>query len=258
MHDCAPKDSPISKGDKFSLDQCPKSTLEHEDMESIPYASAVGSLMYAMVCTRPDLAFISGMLGRYQSNPGIAHWKAAKRVMRYLKGTKDFRLTYRHSDHLEMIGYTDSDWAGCEDTRKSTSGYIFLLAGGAVSWRSMKQTIVASSTMEAEFIGCYEASSQASWLRNFVSGLTFTDLVSRPLLIYCDNTSAVAFANNNSSGSRSKHIDIKFRKAKDRVRDHVVIFEHIRTESMLADPLTKGINVATFKDHVKNMGLNNE
>ena len=88
--------------------------------------------MYAQVCTRPDIAFAVGMLGRYQSNPGIEHWKAAKKVLRYLQGTKHHMLTYRRSDHLEVIGYSDSDFAGCVDSNKSTSGYVFLLAGGAI------------------------------------------------------------------------------------------------------------------------------
>ena len=120
--------------------------------------------MYAQVCTRPDLAFIVGMLGRYMSNPGVDHWKAAKRVMRYLQRTKEYMLTYQRSDILEIIGYSDSDFAGCLDSKRSTSGYIFLLAGGAISWKSAKQTLVATSTMEAKFIACYEASNQGIWL----------------------------------------------------------------------------------------------
>ena len=161
MKNCSPIVAPIAKGDKFSLKQCPQNALEQEQMKGIPYASLVGSLMYAQVCTRPDIAFAVGMLGRYQSNPGLDHWKAGKRVLRYLQGTKDFKLTYKHSDSLEVIGYSDSDLGGCKDSGKSTSRYIFLLAGGAVSWRSIKQNIVATSTMEAEFIACYEATSQA-------------------------------------------------------------------------------------------------
>ena len=97
MQDCKPGDTPVSKGDKFSLCQCPKNYLETKEMQKIPYASAVGSLMYAQVCTRPDIVYIVGMLGRYLSNPGMDHWKAAKQVMRYLQRTKDFMLTYRKS-----------------------------------------------------------------------------------------------------------------------------------------------------------------
>ena len=159
MQNSKPGDTPVAKGDKFSLNQCPKNDLEVKEMQKIPYASAVGSLMYAQVCTRPDIAYIVGMLGRYLSNPGMDHWKAAKRVMRYLQRTKDYMLTYRRSDQLEIIGYSDSDFAGCQDSRRSTSGYIYLLAGGAISWKSAKQTLIASSTMTAEFIACYEASN---------------------------------------------------------------------------------------------------
>ena len=121
-------------------------------MKNIPYAFAVGSLMYAQVCTRLDIGLIVGLLGRYQSDPGLDHWKVAKKVMRYLQGTKDYKLIYRYIDQLKVIGYLDSDFAGCVDIRKSTSGYIFLLSGGAISWRSTKQKLVASSTMEAKFV----------------------------------------------------------------------------------------------------------
>ena len=138
MGKCSAGIVPIQKGDKFSLMQCPKNELEREQMKNIPYASIVGSLMYAQTCTRPDISFAVSMLGRYQSNPGLDHWKAAKKVLRYLQGTKDYMLTYRKSDNLETIGYSDSDFAGCVDSRKSTFGYLFLLAGGAISWKSVK------------------------------------------------------------------------------------------------------------------------
>ncbi|XP_075088124.1 secreted RxLR effector protein 161-like [Nicotiana tabacum] len=224
-------------------------------MKDIPYVSLVGSLMYAQVCTRPDIAFAVGMLGRYQSNPGLDHWKAGKKVLRYLQGTKDFKLTYKFSDSLEVIGYSDSDMGGCKDTGKSTSRYIFLLNGGVVSWRSVKQTIVATSTMEAEFIACYEATSHALWLKNFISGLRIVDSISRPLRIFCDNSATVFFSKNNKSGSQSKHIDIKYLMVRDYVKKQGVNFEHIRTTLMIADPMTKGMLTNIFKDHVTHMGL---
>lgn len=183
MKDSKPGDTPVARGDKFSLKQCHITDLEKEEMHKVPYASAVGSLMYAQVCTRPDLAFIVGVLGRYLSNPGMQHWIAVKRVMRYLKRTRDFVLTYRKSDNLEIIGYSDSDFVGCPDSRRSTSGYIFLLAGGAVSWKSAKQTLVAPSTMAAEFVACFEASNHVTWLRKFVTGLHLVGSIERPLKI---------------------------------------------------------------------------
>jgi len=133
MKDSKPRDTPIAKGDKFSLKQCPNNDLEIIKMQKIPYASAVGSLMYAQVCTRPYIAFVVGILGRYLSNLGMQHWKAAKRVMRYLKRTKGYMLTYQKSENLEIIGYSDSDFVGCQDSKCSTSGYIFMLARGAIS-----------------------------------------------------------------------------------------------------------------------------
>ncbi|KAL7102197.1 hypothetical protein ACP275_08G104400 [Erythranthe tilingii] len=209
MQFCSAINAPITKCDKLNEKQCTKNDLEKEKMKLIPYASAVGSLMYAQTCTRPDISYAVGVLSRYQSNPGIEHWKAAKKVMRYLQGTKDYMLTYRRSDQLEVIGYSDSDFAGCLDSRKSTSGFVFLLAGGAISWKSVKQSIIASSTMEAEFVACFEASSHALWLRNFILGFKAVDSITKPLKIYCDNTAAVFFSKNGKYSSGSKHMDLK-------------------------------------------------
>ncbi|KAL0541214.1 hypothetical protein IC582_021255 [Cucumis melo] len=192
MDKCSSSVVPIQKEDKFSLMQCPKNELERNQMETIPYASIVGSLLYAQTCTRPDISFTVGMLGRYQSNPGMDHWKVAKKVLRYLQGTKDYMLTYKRSDHLEVIGYSDSEFAGCVDTRKSTFGYLFLLAEGAISWRSAKQSIIAASSMEAEFVACFEATVHGLWLRNFISGLGIVDSIAKLLRIYCDNSTAVS------------------------------------------------------------------
>lgn len=211
--------------------------------------------MYAQVCTRPDLASVTGMLGRFQSNPGPDHCKAAKKVLRYMQGTKDFMLTYKKSDNLEVIGYSDSDLAWCVDSKKSTSGYIFTLAGGAISWKSSKQTIVASSTMQAEFIACFEATGQAVWLKNFLPGLKVVDSISKPLTLYCDNEPRVFYANNNKSSVAARHIDLKYRVVQHRIQDQTINVKHISTTRMLADPLTKGLPPNIFREHVASMGL---
>ena len=255
MKDCSPSVAPIMKGDKLSLNQCPKNDLENESMKNIPYASVVGSLMYAQVCTRPDIACAVGVLGLYQSNPGVDHWRAAKKVMRYLQGTKDYMLMYKQTDNLDLVGYSDADFAGCVDSRKSTSGYIFIMAGGVVSWRSVKQTLIATSTMEAEFVSCFQATSQGVWLKSFIYGLKSFISISRPLKIFCDNSAAVFLAKNNKSGSRSKHIDIKYLAIREHVKEKKVVIEHISTELMIADPLTKGMPPMKFKDHVNRMGI---
>ncbi|XP_073017971.1 secreted RxLR effector protein 161-like [Primulina eburnea] len=240
---------------KFSLKQCPKNDFEEKEMQKIPYASAVGSRMYTQVCTRPDIAYVTGMLGRYLSNPGVEHWKAVKRVLRYLQRTKDYMLIYRRLDQLEIIGYTDSDFAGCQDSMKSTSGYIYLLAGGAISWKSAKQSLIASSTMAAEFVACYEASNHGIWLQNFVTGLRIVDGIEKPLRLHCDNKSAVMYSNNNRSSTKSKHIDIKFLVVKERIQSGKLSIEHIGTNSMVADPLTKGLPPKQFHEHIASMGV---
>ncbi|KAH9765063.1 Amine oxidase [Citrus sinensis] len=255
MKNCSLSIVPIVKGDRFNLNQCPNNDFERERMKNIPYTSAVGSLMYAHVCTRHDIAFAVSILGRYQSNPGLDHWKAAKKVMRYLQGTKDYMLMFRRTDNLEVIGYSDSDFASCVDSRKSTSEYIFMLASGAISWRSTKQTLTATSTMEVEFVSCFKATSHGVWLKSFISRLIIVDSISRPLRIYCDNLVAVFMAKNNKSKSRSKQIDIKYLAIRERVKEKKVVIEHVNTELMIADPLIKGMPPQKFKNHVDRMGL---
>ena len=138
MHASKSTHAPIVKGDSFGKIQCLKNQYEIDQMKAVPYASAVGSLQYAQVCPRPHLAFITEVLGRYQENPGIEHWKMVKKALHYAQGTKDYMLIYRRSDSLEIKGYSDADFAGDKDDRKSTSGYVFTLTGGAISWKSSK------------------------------------------------------------------------------------------------------------------------
>nr|CAN69562.1 hypothetical protein VITISV_025832 [Vitis vinifera] len=155
----------------------------------------------------------------------------------------------------EVFGYSDSNFAGCVDSRKSTSGHIFILVEGAISWRSIKQPLTATSTMEVEFISCFEDTSHGVWLKSFIFGLRIMDSISRPLSIYCDNSATVFMAKNNKSGSRSKHIDIKYLAIRKCVKEKKVVIEHISTKLMIVDPLTKGMPPLKFKDHVVNMGL---
>jgi hypothetical protein len=147
----------FTKGDKLGTFQSPRNQLEIDQKKSITYASAVRSIMYVQVCMHPDLAFVTGLLGRFQSNPGMKHWNATKKVLRYLQGTKHYMLTYKKTDNLEVIGYLDFDFAGCADSQKLTSGYVFTLTNGAISWKSSKQRLTTFSTMYTEFISCYEA-----------------------------------------------------------------------------------------------------
>jgi hypothetical protein len=150
-------------------------------MKSVLYALAIESLMYTQVCTRPDLAFVTGMLGRYQKSLDINHWNGIKKALRYIQDTKSLMLTYERSDDIEIVGYSDSDFASYLDTDRSTSGYVFKLAGEAISWSSSKQTVMTSSTMYVEFVACYEAVGQVMWLKKFVPDLRVVDSIERPL-----------------------------------------------------------------------------
>ena len=178
-----------------------------------------------------------------------------KKALRYLQGTKGLMLTYRRSDSLHIEGYSDLDFVGDVDDRKSTSGYVFTLAGGTISWKSSKQTVTASSTMYAEFVACYEATGQVNWLKKFMSGLKVVDDIHRPLKLYCDNEPAVTYAHNNRSSNAAKHIDIKFYVVKDKVWDHAISLEHVSTKKMLTDALTKSLPLNVFREHLAVMGL---
>ena len=209
--------------------------------------------MYAQTCTRPDISFVVGMLGRYQSNPGLFHWRAAKKVLRYLQGSKDYMLTYRRTSNHEVVGYSDSDYAECKDTRKSTFGYLFLLADGAISWKSGKQSVIATSTMEAEFIACFEATVQSLWLLNFFNGLSIIGTIAKQMRIYYDNEAAVFFSKNDRYSKGAKHMDLKYLSVKEEVQNQIVQIVHIGTHNMIADPLTKGLALKTFIGHISKM-----
>ena len=148
--------TPLAAHFKLSVSQRPSTDTDKLDMESVPYASAVGSLMYAMVCTRPDIAYAVSNVSRFLSNPGREHWNAVKWIMRYLKGTSSLNLCFGGEKPM-LISYTDSDMAGDVDSRKSTSGYLIKFARGVMAWQSRLQKCVALSTIEVEFIAITEA-----------------------------------------------------------------------------------------------------
>ena len=153
--------------------------------------------MYAQTYTRPDIAFAVEILDHYQSNPGTNHWKATKKVLRYLQGIKDHMLAYRRSNHHDVIWYSESNYASCVDTRKFTVGYLFILAGGTISWKSAKQYVIAASLMVAEFVACFKATVSTNWLQNFISGLGLVDNIFKQLKIYCENTETIFLSKND-------------------------------------------------------------
>ena len=164
-------------------------------------------------------------------------------------------LIFKRSDNLKVIGYSDSDFARCVDSRKSIFCYLFMLAGRAISWKSSKQTITATSTMEAEFVACFEAIVHGLWLPNFISGLGIVNSISKLLRIYCDNSTTMFFSKNDKYSNGEKHIELKYLTIKEEVQKQQVSIEYISTQLMIADLLTNGLPPKTFKEHVDQMGL---
>jgi hypothetical protein len=250
MQDCKPIDTPVGKGDSLSSVMCSKTQAEIKSMAQTPYTNAISSLMYAMLCTYPDICFVVGLVSRFQSNPGPAHWKAVRRILWYLRGTADYMLCYQGKD-FRLRGYSDADWESDLDERKSTSSYTFLLGGWAITWCSKKQSCVALSTMESEYIVC----SAAVWLRRFLQHLDIVASAMDPVTIYSGSMAALAYAKDPKYHGKTKHIEIKYHYIRDMVAKKEVFLEHISTKNMLADPLTKPIARDPFHSHIKGLGL---
>ena len=187
-------------------------------MKVIPYASAIGSIMYAMLCTRPDVCVAISLAGRYQSNPGVDHWTAVKNILKYLKRTKDMFLVYGGGEEFVVKGYIDASFDTDPDDSKSQTGYVFILNGGAVSWCSSKQSIVAGSTCEAEYIAALEVANEGVWMKEFISDLGVIPSASGPMKIFCDNTGAIALAQESKFHKRTKHIKRRFDSIHEKVK----------------------------------------
>ncbi|KAL0546022.1 hypothetical protein IC582_015926 [Cucumis melo] len=245
---------PYIYGIHLSKEQCPKTPQEVQDMSNIPYASAVGSLMYAMLCTRPDTCYSVGIVSRYQSNPGRDHWTVVKNILKYLRRTKDYMLVYGSKD-LILTGYTDSDFQSDKDVRKSTSESVFTLNGGAVVWKRIKQSCIADSTMEAEYVAACEAAKEAVWLKKFLTDLEIVPNIHLPITLYCDNSGAVANSQEPRSHKRRKHIEQNYHLIREIVHRGDVTITKISSEQNIADPFTKALTAKVFESHLHCLGL---
>ncbi|KAJ9520180.1 hypothetical protein QJQ45_030103 [Haematococcus lacustris] len=205
------------------------------------YSALVGSLLYLTCCTRPDIAFVVGALARHMSAPTKQHWSAACSVLCYLKGTADQGLLFGGVSGLQ--GYSDADYAGDKDTARSTTGYLFTLNGGAISWSSRLQPTVAMSTAEAEYMAASSAAKEALWLRKLMRDL---QLDASCVHLGCDNQAAIQLLHNPMATSRAKHIDVHHHFVRERISRGEVAFHYCHTSSMLADILTKPLAAVQF------------
>jgi hypothetical protein len=226
------------------------------DLTVFPYRQLVGSLMHLSVTIRPDIAFAVGVLARHMAHPTAAHWQAAKGVLRYLVGTPKVGITFgaNHAGGAapQLQGYCDADYAADIDTRKSTTGYVFILLSGAVSWQSKRQPTVAASTTEAEYMAAAAAIKEGLWLRKLLHDL---QLGSGPVNIYADNQSAIKLLRNPIMTGRAKHIDVLHHFARERVLRKEVHVTYISTNLMLADVFTKVLPIAKHQYCCKGFGM---
>jgi hypothetical protein len=234
MGECPPLRTPLPSGTRVG----PTATENPTDLQQ--YQSAVGSLMYLMVGTRPDLAFTVGAISQFMAAPQQEHWTLVQHVFRYVKGTADFKLALGgQKGELQLVGYSDADWGSNDAGRKSISGYCFKLGQGAISWSSRKQTSVALSSTEAEYMALTQAAKEAIWLKRLMSelGVNTDDAV----LIRVDNQSCMALAKNPEFHARTKHIDIQCHFIREKVANQEVALEFCPTREMVADVLTKAL-----------------
>ncbi|KAJ3479322.1 hypothetical protein NLI96_g9143 [Meripilus lineatus] len=245
MESSHPVSTPLDPHVKFVAGDTPPDS-------DIPYQAAIGSLMYAAVATRPDIAFAVQTLSQFNTRYSNTHWTAVKHVLRYLKGTRDLGITYGTGD-LTLFGYSDADWAQNISDRRSISGFAFLLAGGAISWSSKKQATVALSTMEAEYLALAHASKEALWLRSLLEHLHFE--ISGETPIFCDNQSTIAFAHDHQFHARSKHIDIRHHFIRDHINQKTITVPHVATQDNVADVLTKALPRDAHTRHTQALGL---
>lgn len=238
MADCKPISTPMDPNQHLTKEMSPINFSDKEEMKKIPYQEAVGSLLYISQGTRPDITYAVNTVSKYNSNPGKAHWTAVKRIIRYLKGTSEAKLCYSKDDGPIVHGYSDADWASDVDERRSCSGCVFLSQGGAISWFSKRQPTIALSSAEAEYMALSTSGQEALWLRQFQMDLLCLESMDA-ITVYCDNKSAIDLSHKNGYNGRTRHIDIRHHFIREYIQDRKVYVEHIGTELMVADVLTK-------------------
>ena len=269
MLHCKPINTPMTAPCKLSLDDSPKNDRERSEMEVVPYKQVLGCIRYLVSCTRPDICFAAGFLSRFMANPGPKHWIALKRLLRYLKQTQHLALTYSASqsesepstlvqgwtnpNSSQLCGWSDSDWGGDVDGRKSTGGYVYTLAGAAIAWRSKKQTTVALSSTEAEYVAAALAAKEGVWINSILEELKLFDIPA--ITLFCDNQSCIKLANNPKMSDNIRHVDFKHHFLRDLIETKKVDLKYTPSIHMWADFLTKPLSHTKHNRCCKEIGL---
>ena len=246
MLDCKPIETPIMINHGLQILE------DGEPTNCAQYQKLVGKLIY-LAHTRPDIAYAVGVVSRAMHRPQIRHMEAVIRILRYLKGTSGRGVLYQKNGHLDVVAYTDADWAGDRDDRRSTSGYFTLVGGNLVTWRSKKQKVVALSSAEAEFRGIAKGVTEILWLRRLLTELGFMPIKSS--VLYCDNQAAINISENPVQHDRTKHVEIDRHFIKEKLENETIKLPHVRSEDQLADILTKAVATQSFENVLHKLGV---
>ena len=234
----------------------PSADMNVEDSQEVdcPYREAIGCLNYISLISRPDITFAVNKLARYSNSPKNVHWQAVKRVMRYLKGSIDYSITYTgRGISGELVGNCDSDWAGCTATRRSTTGYLFMMNNGPVCWSSRLQQTIALSVTEAEYMALADALTECLWLRELLSSLD--QRIEKPVALNIDNQAAIHLSQNPEFHKRTKHVAVKYHRVRQEQANKIVSVSYVPTEENVADILTKGVTAAVLEKNLPRIGF---
>ena len=246
MEHCNATKSPMVPGFKLTKDE------GGAKVDPTQYKQMIGSLMYLTV-SRPDLTYVVSLVSRYMENPTALHMVAIKRILRYLKGTYELGICYKKGGGTsDIVAYSDSDYAGDLDDRRSTSGYVFMMGTGTVSWSSKKQAVVTLSTTEAEYISAALCACQVIWIQRILNHLSWDQ---RNCVIYCDNCSTIKLSKNPVMHGRSKHIAIRYHFLRDLSKEGIVNLKYCRTQDQIADIMTKPLKLDAFVKLRELMGV---
>jgi transposase InsO family protein len=244
--ECKPVETPFIQNQRLRTD------LDQTPVDREKYQRLVGKLIY-LSHTRPDIAYAVNVVSQFMHSPKEEHMEAVMRILRYLKGALGRGLMFRKNGHLNVIGYTDADWAGCIDDRRSTAGYFTFVGGNLVTWRSKKQNVVSLSSAEAEFRGMVKGICELLWIRKVLTELGFEP--NNEMKLFCDNKAAIDISHNPVLHDRTKHIEIDKHFIREKIDSKIIEIPFVRSGEQIADMLTKAVTGKVFNQFLERLGM---
>ena len=246
--DCHPNDTPIKVNHRLTIHK------NDSYIESKSYQKIIGKLQY-LSHTRPDICYSVNVLSQFMHSPQTPHFQALNRILRYLKGRSGLGITYRRTGKLDLILYTDSDFAGSRIDYRSTTGYYTIFSGNLITWRSKKQSVVSKSSTEVEFRAMSKGIDEAMWIKHLLDDLKISYI--QPIIIRCDNKSAISIAHDPVDHDRMKHVNIGRFYIQDHITQDIIKTEHVISEEQCADIFTKGLPSRTIQYLLSKLGMKN-